>query len=72
MEELNSTVWEEYLHVVTDPAHIFAELTFTLVFDGVVIAFLYGVVFKKIILPRLRKEIHKEIDAEHGIEDHLN
>jgi hypothetical protein len=28
---------------------------------------LYGTVWKKMILPRLRKEIHKEIDEEHNI-----
>jgi hypothetical protein len=29
---------------------------------------LYGIVFKKVLLPKLRRDIHKEIDIEHGIE----
>lgn len=62
--------WVEAWNVTLDPAHIFAELIFTIVFDGLVIAVLYNLVFKKFVLPimkaRLAKEIHQEIDAEHG------
>ena len=58
--------WEQYLHLLTDPAHLAYEITFTLVFDILVITFLYGVVLKKIIIPRLRRSIHAEIHAEHG------
>lgn len=58
--------WEEYLQLLTDPAHLAYEVTFTILFDFIIIAFLYGVLVKKIIIPRLRKSIHAEIHAEHG------
>lgn len=58
--------WQEAWAVTTDPAHIFAELVFTVIFDGLIVAVFYNLIFKKIILPRLRKEIHKDIDEAHG------
>lgn len=58
--------WEEVWHVTTDPAHIIAELVFTLVFDLFFIAVMYKIVFKKFILPKLRHDIHQEIDEAHG------
>lgn len=59
--------WQEFLELLVDPAHILFELVFTLVFDVLVIAVGYNILVKKIIIPRLRKEIHREIDEEHGI-----
>ncbi|CAB4128254.1 hypothetical protein UFOVP111_18 [uncultured Caudovirales phage] len=61
---MHKTWWD----IATDPNHIIAELIWTVIFDGLFVWFLYGVVFKKYILPKLRKDIHKEIDAEHGIQ----
>jgi len=58
---------DEALHIFTDPAHILAELGWTVIQDVLIIGLLYGVVFKRVILPKLRKDIHEEIDAEHGI-----
>ena len=58
--------WAEVWAVTTDPAHIIAELIFTIIFDGLFVAFLYGVVFRKFILPKLRRDIHKDIDEAHG------
>jgi hypothetical protein len=70
----NGTLWQNFLSVALDPAHILSELAFSVVFDGFVIAFGWGVVFKKYILPKirkdLRKEIHDEIDEEHGVAKH--
>ena len=66
----NESLWDAFLEVAFDPAHILAELFFTVVFDGVFIALIWGVLFKRILLPRLRKEIHADIDKEHGIEPH--
>lgn len=66
-EELS--LWESTLHVLTDPGHIIAELIFTIFFDLVVVFFFYKIVLKKIIIPRLRKDIHKEIDTAHGINE---
>jgi hypothetical protein len=62
--------WDEVVSITFDPAHIVAEVFWQVVFDVVLVAFLYGVVFKKWLLPRLRKQIHHELDAEHGIEHH--
>jgi hypothetical protein len=67
MEVETGNIWQDFLTVAFDPAHILAELFFTIVFDGVIIALLYGVVFKRFILPRLRRDIHRQIDAEHGV-----
>jgi hypothetical protein len=61
---MHETWWE----IATDPNHIIAELIWTVIFDGLFVWFLYGVVFKRLILPKLRKDIHKEIDEEHGIQ----
>lgn len=60
-------LWEEYWGLLTDPAHLLFELTFSLAFDILVVAVLWGILVKKVIIPRLRRDIHKEIDAEHGI-----
>jgi hypothetical protein len=45
-----------------------AELGWTIIQDLLILGLLYGIVFKKILLPKLRRDIHKEIDIEHGIE----
>lgn len=58
------TTWCDIVHTVTDPAHLIAELVFNIVFDGLILFLLWG----KIIRPRLFKQIHKEIDTEHGVE----
>lgn len=65
-------LWEEAWAIFTDPSHILAELGWTVIQDVIVIWLFYGIVFKKMILPRLRREIHKEIDEEHNIkhDDH--
>lgn len=62
--------WEEVWGIVLDPAHIVAELTWNIIFDVLFVSVLYGIVFKRLMLPRLRREIHREIDEEHGIEPH--
>lgn len=63
-------LWEEAWAIFSDPSHIIAELGWTLIQDVVLIWLLYGTVWKKMILPRLRREIHKEIDEEHNIQHH--
>jgi hypothetical protein len=66
-EHQGASVLEEAWGLFSDPAHILAELGWTVIQDVLIIGLLYGIVFKKVILPRLRKDIHKEIDMEHGI-----
>jgi hypothetical protein len=59
-------VAESFVDIATDPAHIIAELIFTFTIDFLIIALLWGVVFKKLLLPALTKKVHEEIDIEHG------
>lgn len=69
MEHEHEESWLEHAwEIFTDPAHILAELGWTIIQDVLIIGVLYGVVFKRILLPKLRKDIHREIDLEHGIQ----
>lgn len=61
---------ETFWDIALDPAHIAAELVWSLIFDGLFVALLYGVIWKRYLLPRLRRQLHKELDAEHGIVHH--
>ena len=62
--------WTEVWKITLDPAHMVAELITAIIIDVIVVALMYNFVFKKFILPamksRLAKEIHTEIDVEHG------
>ena len=64
------TFWDEVISITFDPAHIIGEVFWQVAFAVVLVAFIYGIVFKKWILPKLRHQLHKEIDKEHGIEHH--
>jgi hypothetical protein len=70
-EHEGESVWQAAWEIFTDPSHILAELGWTIIQDVLIIGLLYGLLFKKVILPRIRKtlakEIHEEIDKEHGI-----
>jgi hypothetical protein len=61
-------LWCDYVHTQFDPAHLLSELGFTIVFDFVLLWLVWG----KILKPRIMKQVHAELDAEHGIthEDH--
>lgn len=63
-----SEFWQEYVHVAFDPAHILGELTFTLVFDFLILVLL--VRFIKGFMNSFKKELHTELDEEHGIPPH--
>jgi len=69
-DEGTMSFWDEVVSITFDPSHIVAEVFWQVVFDVVLVAFIYGIVFKKWILPKLRHQLHKEIDKEHGIEHH--
>lgn len=62
------SMWQDYLSVCFDPAHILAELTFTIFFDFLLLWLGYKIFFKGYIMPKLRRDIHTEIDIEHGYE----
>lgn len=57
------SLWQDYLQTQFDPAHLLSETGFTIVFDVIIGWLIWG----KILKPRLMKEVHKEIDAEHGV-----
>jgi len=61
--EPQETWWE----IFSDLNHIKAELGWTLVQDVIIIGLLYNIVFKRLLVPRLKRQLHEEIDREHGI-----
>ena len=54
---------ETWWQIAFDPNHIVAELIWNIVFDLLIISVGYGIIIKKIILPK----IHKYIDDKHGV-----
>lgn len=67
------TGWfDEYLALLQDPAHILFEITIGILFDLIIVYVGYQLIVKRLIIPRLRRDIHKEIDDEHGIKHHTH
>lgn len=66
-EEGTHSILGEAWSLITDPAHAITELFYSVLFDLLIIPATI-LVYKKVREPKLRKEIHKEIDEEHGIE----
>jgi hypothetical protein len=62
----DESVWQAAWEIFSDPAHIIAELGWTIIQDVLLIGLLYGTLWKKVILPRL----HEKFDKEHAIEHH--
>lgn len=60
----------EFGELVNSPAHWAFELMFSILFDLIVLSLLNGLLIKRVIIPRLKKTIHAEIDKEHGIPEH--
>lgn len=58
------SILEEAWSVFSDPAHIMAEIGWNIIFDLLIITLGYGIIIKKIVLPK----IHKYIDDKHGVE----
>lgn len=56
---MHETWWD----IATDPNHIMAELAWNIIFDVLIITLGYGIIIKKIVLPK----IHKYIDDKHGV-----
>jgi hypothetical protein len=59
-------MFSEYLHIITDPAHGLAELTYSIFIDLIVFGVLWTAVWTKWLKPKLKREVHSEIDASHG------
>ena len=66
MEQQGMGFWEEAWSIFTDPAHIVAELGWTIIQDVILVWLLYGTIWKKLIWPKL----HEKFDKEHAIEHH--
>lgn len=58
--------WHDAWRTTTDPAHITAELVFTLVFDGLIGGIIWKLGIKRWLDRRIDRE-HQLLDAEHGI-----
>ena len=69
-EEVAMSVWEEAWSIFTDPAHIMAELGWTIIQDVILIWLLYGTLWKKVILPRLHDKFDKEHKIVHNDDEH--
>jgi hypothetical protein len=61
------SLWQQYTAVQFAPDHLLSELGFSIVFELVQFIAL-ALLWRKVIAPRLTARIHKQIDAEHGIE----
>lgn len=61
-----ASYWQDAWSVTTDPAHITAELIFTLIFDGLVLGIVWKLGIKRWIDRRIERE-HIVLDKEHGV-----
>lgn len=60
---------DEFWHILTDPAHAAAEITFTLLVEVIGAGMIWPFLRR-----RIRRDItneHHVIDAEHGVTHHL-
>lgn len=60
-------VLREAWEIITDPGHAIAEIFFNIL-DNLIIVPVTVYVYKKFREPKLRRQIHQEIDTEHGID----
>lgn len=58
----------EYWDLLIDPAHAMSEITMSILWDIVIITLLYQLLVKRVLYPRWVNRVHKEIDAEHGVD----
>lgn len=76
-EHAEGGFFDEVLHILTDPAHLFAEVMFS-VFDvlifGLLVPFVWSIArkrsrreFEALVEERVKAE-HLTIDREHGVE----
>ena len=60
--------FEEYVSLLTDPAHIALELTFLVTVDLLLVGLLWPLI-KRFLDVKLHKQ-HEQFDREHGIHHH--
>lgn len=63
----DGNVWESAWELITEPAHAITEVFYSLLFDALLIPVTI-LVYRKIREPKLRAQIHAEIDSEHGVD----
>lgn len=61
-------LWAEFWALFTDPAHAMTEIAMSIVWDVIVITLIYQLLVKRWLYPRWANRLHKELDAEHGID----
>jgi hypothetical protein len=66
--ETSGNVLVDAWEIFSDPGHFIAEIGFSLIIDFFIIFLGYQLFIKKVIIPRLRKQIHKELDQELNID----
>lgn len=65
--ETGQTLLQETWGLITDPAHALTEIFYSFLFELLIIPIAL-LLYRKWREPKLRAQIHKEIDAEHGIQ----
>lgn len=60
------SLWTETWNLITDPAHAITEIFYSFLFELLIIPVILFF-YRKWREPKLRAQIHREIDAEHGI-----
>lgn len=68
--DTSSSFWAEFGEILSSPAHWAFELLFSVLFDIIIISLFYGILIKRVIIPRLKKSLHEEIYKEHGLPQH--
>ena len=63
----DGTWWDQYLHLLQNPAHWIFEITVQVVIDLVILYFGYQILWKRVVLPKVRRDIHAEIDRDHDL-----
>jgi hypothetical protein len=60
--------WEEYLHILSNPAHLAVEITLMILLDVILLGLIVPFLKRSISTSLLRE--HARIDKEHGIFHH--
>lgn len=64
-------IWQDAWNLFTDPAHFIAEIGFTIVTDVILVFVVWHLLVKGFLLPRLKKQIHREVHEELDSELHI-
>lgn len=62
-------VLSHYREIMTDPAHMMAEVSLMLIVDVLLLGIIWPLIIRPLVKRVVRKE-HLTIDAEHGVVNH--